>query len=296
MKKTLKIMSLYQFLFIYLMKRICYNEVGDTMLEKFKKLFRNKKKIEPIEKEVINKEIIICIHGFGRRLEHEYDNFKFWNQDKYQLKTFNIYNLNDPKDNNPTIWIKRCEGMVDSYINAGYQVSLVGFSMGGVIATHLASMYPIKRLFLIAPAFDYLHVGNLVNTAVNKIMKTQNKIAPHVVIPSGFTSTFTEVVRLCKEDISKVSCPICFVHGDKDETIPLRSSVNAYDKVAHDKKKLFIIHEGRHRMMLHESSAWETWQLFNLFMDHIILGEKPDAFAKDIFAKDTPKIIKENDS
>lgn len=263
------------------------------MLEKFKQLFFNKKKIT--EQVETKKEVVICIHGFGRRLEHEYDNFKFWNKGKYNLKTFNIYNLNDPEDNNPTIWIKRCEGMVDSYIKTGYKVSLVGFSMGGVLAAHIASIYPIEKLFLIAPAFDYLHVGSLVNTAVNKIMKTPNKEAPNVIIPSGFTSSFTEVVRVCKDDIAKVKCPVCFIHGDKDETIPARSSLNACDKIKHDKKRVFIIHGGRHRMMLHENTAWETWQLFNLFMDNIILADLPSQFAVDIFAEHKPQILKETD-
>lgn len=266
-------------------------ESGDNMLEKFKNLF--KRKSPPIVEA--DKEIVICIHGFGRRLEHEYDNFKVWNKGKYNFKTFNIYNLNDANDNNPTIWIKRCEGMVDSYIKAGYRVSLIGFSMGGVIAAHLASMYPVEKLFLISPAFDYLHVGSFVNTAVNKIMKTPNKVAPNVVIPSGFTSSFTEVVRLCKDDITKVKCPVCFVHGDKDETIPVRSSINACDKVTHDKKKLFIIHGGRHRMMLHENTAWETWQIYNLFMDGILLGDLPTKYAVDIFAEVTTQKSKETD-
>ncbi|MDD3049117.1 MAG: alpha/beta hydrolase [Bacilli bacterium] len=254
------------------------------MLEKFKSLlFKNKNKKE-IKVEEANKEVVICIHGFGRRLQHEYDNFQLWNEGKYNFKTFDIYNLNDPNDNNPTIWIKRCEGMVDAYINAGYKVSLIGFSMGGVIASHLASMYPIDKLFLISPAFDYLHIGNFVNTAVNKLMKTPNKEASNVVIPSGFTSSFTEVVRMCKEDIVKVKCPICMVHGDKDETISARSSLNAYDKISHEQKKLFIIHGGKHRMMLHENTAWETWQLFNLFMDNQILGDLSKKYAEDIFA------------
>lgn len=249
------------------------------MLEKLKKLFSANKT------ETTDKKIIICVHGFGRRLEHEYDNFMLWNQDKYPLKTFNIYHLNDPNDNNPTIWIKRCEGMVASYINAGYQVSLVGFSMGGVIAAHLAGMFKIERLFLISPAFDYLHVGNLMNTAFHKITKQNNKQTSDIVIPSSFTSTFMEIIRLCKDDITKVTCPTCFVHGDHDEVIPIRSTMNAFDKIAHHQKRAYILHNGKHRLMLHENSAWDVWQLFNLFMDEQIVSNTPVVYAKDIFAK-----------
>lgn len=245
------------------------------MLKKIKQLFTIRKKSEPNHKQ----EIVLCIHGFGRRLEHEFDNFLLWNNGKYNFKTFPIYHIQDEKDNNPDVWIQRCEKEIERYQKEGYEVSLLGFSMGGVLASHLAAKYGAKKLFLIAPAFDYLHVGNIVNTAVNKLKKPASPST--VILPSSFTSTFMEVVKRCKEDIEKVNCPICIIHGDKDETIPLRSSLNAYEKVK-TMKKLWILHEGKHRMMLHENTAWECWQLFNLFMDDKIITSRP-IFAKDIF-------------
>lgn len=247
------------------------------MIEKLKKWL-------PFHKEKEEKTIILCIHGFGRRLSHEYDNFKLWNDTGYEMVTFDIYHLEDEQDCNPTIWIRRCEGIVESYLHAGYKINIIGFSMGGVLATHIAAKYKINRLFLISPAFDYFHVGNITNTVVNKFKKSNNENTNEPIIPSGFTSCFMEVVRLCKDDIDKVKCPILFVHGDEDETIPLRSSINAYEKVKHNNKKLIILHEGRHRLMMHENTGWEVYQLFKLFINETILG-KEISFAPDIFKK-----------
>lgn len=247
------------------------------MFEKIKNLFTFEKKKEP---EII-KEVTICIHGFGIRREQEYDNFKQYNNDKFNFKSFNIFEVNQ-EDNNPTIWIHRCEGIMESYINAGYKVSLIGFSMGGVLASHLASKYPCEKLFLISPAFDYFNISNIVSSAMNLLRNPQNNDV--FSLPTNFTATFMEVVRLCKEDIANVTCPICMIHGDKDEIIPLRSSINAYEKIKHDKKKLFILHKGKHQLMLHENTSWDAWQIFNLFMDDKIVTnkhEKPDPIEID---------------
>lgn len=243
------------------------------MFEKLKQLFSTKQ----IEE---SKEIIICIHGFGKRVSHEYDNFMLWNNEKLPMVSFDIFQVEDEKDCVPATWIKRCEDKVASYINEGYKVTLVGFSMGGVLASHCASIYSIERLFLMAPAFDYLHVGNLMNTAIS-LLKKEEKKQPSM--SAEFTQCFMEVVKLCKEDIAHVTCPVCFVHGDKDEVIPLRSSYHAYDKLPHEQKQMFIIHNGKHSILRRKETAWEVYQLLLLFINKTILGDTPITFAKDIF-------------
>lgn len=50
--------------------------------------------------------------------------------------------------------------MVDELTAQNADVILIGFSMGGVIAAHLAAVKPVKKLILLAPAFNYINVGN----------------------------------------------------------------------------------------------------------------------------------------
>lgn len=52
------------------------------------------------------------------------------------------------------------------------KVYLLGFSMGGVIVTHLASIYPVEKLILISTAFIHFHFENYTNIA----LKTSKKI------------------------------------------------------------------------------------------------------------------------
>lgn len=239
------------------------------------------------EKVPIQKHVIVCIHGFGTRQMKEYNNFKFWNKNEFQLHTFDIYTLASGVDYCPEIWIQRCESTIESFLNAGYKVDVVGFSMGGVLATHVAAKYEVGRLFLISPAFDYMSVSNVLSKAKELFTKKENERAGRTTIPLRYTQAFTEVVKLCKDDISKVKCPVCFVHGDNDEVIPVRSSVHAFEKILHQNKNLFIIHNGTHRLMTQKSTEYETYQLFKLFMNHTIQPDEETTFVNDIYKNES---------
>lgn len=252
------------------------------MFDKIKKWIKK-------EKLPSQKHVIVCIHGFGTRQMREYDNFKYWNNDEFQLHTFDIYVLKSGMDYRPEIWIQRCESTIESFLNAGYKVDVVGFSMGGVLAAHVAAKYDIGRLFLISPAFDYMSVSNVLSKAKELFTKKESDDAAKPSIPLRYTQTFTEVVRLCKDDISNVKCPVCFVHGDKDEVIPVRSSIHAFEKITHQNKNLFIIHNGTHRLMTQKASGYETYQLFKLFMNHTIQPDSEITLMNDIYTNSSEK-------
>ncbi len=215
------------------------------------------------------KDIILCIHGFGRIRSKEFSNFAKWYKTN-EILAFDIFELEPSVDCNSKQWILRCENMVQQKIKQGYRVSLIGFSMGGVIATHLAKKYPIHKLFLIAPAFHYLHIGNVVGFIKNIF----NGQIPSMDMSTSYTTCFMRVVKQCKESIVDVSCPVCLVHGNHDEIIPLRSSIHAYNKIKHQNKKLFILQNGTHDLMNDMNCAWDTFLLFKNFMSDELFTTK----------------------
>ena len=106
------------------------------------------------------KAVIITIHGYGRRRSHEMDNLAAWAKDeRVDVIQFDLYDLFDEEDCDPKQWLMRAESVVRTQCARKLPVYLVGFSMGGVIASWLASRYPIEKLALIAPAFTYLDLG-----------------------------------------------------------------------------------------------------------------------------------------
>ena len=69
-----------------------------------------------------------------------------------------MYDLNNPNDANYKDWVQRCEAKLSLAIKENPNVILIGFSMGGVIASYLASIYKVQSLILCAPAFEYLDI------------------------------------------------------------------------------------------------------------------------------------------
>ena len=105
------------------------------------------------------KPIIVTIHGFGRNLSHEFDSLaRYLKAKKYEVIQFDMYDLNNPNDANYKDWVQRCEAKLGLAIKENPNVILIGFSMGGVIASYLASIYKVLSLILCAPAFEYLDI------------------------------------------------------------------------------------------------------------------------------------------
>ena len=105
------------------------------------------------------KPIIVTIHGFGRNLSHEFDSLaRYLKAKKYEVIQFDMYDLNNPNDANYKDWVQRCEAKLGLAIKENPNVIQIGFSMGGVIASYLASIYKVQSLILCAPAFEYLDI------------------------------------------------------------------------------------------------------------------------------------------
>lgn len=234
-----------------------------------------------------NKTLIYAVHGFGFRRSHEYDNFRHWLRDtNYHFEVIDIYEPDDESGAVAPFWISKVENHFRLFMNDYEHIILIGFSMGGVIASYLASKYRCEKLFLIAPAFDYLHIGNISNAVFEKVFMKKDDKKDKPQLSSAHVSCFMEVVKSCKNSIEKVTCPVLMVHGDADEVIPLRSSNNAFDKIPHDYKRLFFIHNGKHRLMLNNDTNYEVFQLFWLFINNKIVCDHD--FVPDIYEIKSP--------
>lgn len=82
-----------------------------------------------------------------------------------------MYDLNNPNDANYKDWVQRCEAKLSLAIKENPNVILIGFSMGGVIASYLASIYKVQSLILCAPAFEYLDIKKVTGLFKNPTKK-----------------------------------------------------------------------------------------------------------------------------
>ena len=110
------------------------------------------------------RKAILIIHGFAGGTYDEEDLANFLELDPF----YDVFQFTLPghKKNLSKVkyeeWINYSEEKLRWLIDNNYKsVYLIGHSMGGVIATYLATKYKeVKKLVLAAPAFQYLKVEN----------------------------------------------------------------------------------------------------------------------------------------
>jgi len=243
------------------------------LIEKIKMWFRQRK--------AAKLPVLFCIHGFGVRRTIELDPLKTYFENKgHTVITMELFDPRDEQDNDPDVWIRRAKDKLEPLIAANRCVWLVGFSMGGVIASQLASLYPVQRVVLLAPAFEYVTlqtVKNVAETAVRSIINRPKQADPEVlVMPDSFALTFRSVVASCKDSVTKITQPVLFIHGSDDEVIPVRSSENAYAKVPHDQKMLLVIEGVLHRVLDDEKHNQDILHLIDDFFHGRLIRDMTD--------------------
>jgi esterase/lipase len=187
------------------------------------------------------KPLVFTVHGFGRNRSHEFDSLAtYLKKKKYEVVQFDMYDIKDANDANYKEWIKKAENALEHAMKKNNNIIILGFSMGGVIASYLASVFKVHSLILCAPAFEYLDLSKVTN-----LFKKSDQPGPS----SKQYQTFTKIVSQYKESISHVDCPVLFIHGANDEVISYSSSAHAYKKIKHDKKRLIYLEGAKHRFL-----------------------------------------------
>lgn len=234
----------------------------------------------------MKKEVaVLIIHGFyGGNYEIEYlANY---------LREHTDWHINDitlpghsHRDDDPiwnttyNDWIKyskqQCEEMIDSYD----EVYVIGFSMGGVIASYLAALFnQVTKVVLLAPSFDYISLRQIGKDFTNIVFGdgiknpeeiyhdfTLNKLVKDFKLKTLFD--FSKLVSEYRDSIKYVSVPLLIYHGTEDELVPILSSNYAYN-FSQSKHKLLIELPGvRHRICMSEKNEVVSKEIIDFFND-----------------------------
>lgn len=194
------------------------------------------------------KDLVITIHGFGFKTLHEFDPLaEYLDKQGFEVWQFSYFNPNDTDDTDYEQWIRRCETRIQQAIAQKRNIHLVGFSMGGLIASHLASMYAVEDLLLAAPAFYPFDFNQVSRVAKNKIMPKNENSSPSM---SGeHTKAFVSVVQNLRDDVLNVKCPILILHGTGDEVVQYKSSRKIFSQIPNEEKSLVFLHHAKHRFL-----------------------------------------------
>lgn len=229
------------------------------------------------------RKAILIIHGFagGTYDEEDLANYLELN------RAFDVYQYTLPgHDKNLSKveyqdWIRVSEEKVEMLIKNGYNnIYIIGHSMGGVIATYLATKYKqVKKIVLAAPAFHYL---NVINEDLN--IKESLKLVPKIIdtYKDELIGRFFKLdMRAAKElmllvkkyyDVPKdVICPVLILQGLEDHIVPKSSSEYVYNSLNKNIKKLIYIEGANHELFKSEKQE-QIFEIVENFLKNNVTG------------------------
>jgi|LSQX01.2.fsa_nt_gb esterase/lipase len=208
------------------------------------------------------KPVIVFVHGFSVRTARPMRSaIDYFNKHGYMTLVPTLFDPEDPQDDHPNLWIRRAKTAVETALSIKDDVVVVGFSMGGVIASEIASQYPISKLFLLAPAFEYVTFKMVRESLTRMIVKQPESNIKR--LPENFYDTFQQVVALGKDAVTNITCDTVIFHGLKDELIPTRSSQYVYDHIQSKHKKFILFEDVGHDLLENKNHKDDVIQLMH---------------------------------
>ena len=231
------------------------------------------------------RKAILIIHGFAGGTYDEEDLASFLELEPfYDVFQFTLpghkKNLSKVKYNE---WIEYSENKLKWLIDNNYRnIYLIGHSMGGVIATYLATKYKeVKKLVLAAPAFQYLKVENeklKISSSIKStpnIVKTygRNEIISRLLKLNPLVlKEFTTLIKQYYNVTKNLTCPVLIIQGKNDNIVPLSSSSHVYNTVKSNIKKIVYVDNLTHDVFYGER-ALEIYKLVLDFLKNSSSGE-----------------------
>lgn len=151
-------------------------------------------------------------------------------------------------------WLRSAEKEAEVCSAKGGSFDLVGFSMGGMIALHLASRYPVRRLVLLNAAAIYISPARFLSETVGrwrrKVAGPRHKIRQ---TPLRSALEFVKLVHSVRPAIGRVKVPTLVVQGLRDPIVHPASAAYIANRLA-GARELRYFPRSRHLICLDEES------------------------------------------
>jgi carboxylesterase len=191
----------------------------------------------------------------------------------------------DINDFNYKLALAKAEKEYLSFMKDYDEVFLMGFSMGGAIASYLATRYGCDKLVLVSPAFKYGRTTQLLTDFLKtfgednqypsildlfkaKAGERKEIIRRYMqqefadkggayftmfdrldkVKPTSFLN-FTRLVATVKKELNLVDIPTRIYQSENDELIPVDSALWIFSKIKTEDKRLIFLSGPRHRIL-----------------------------------------------
>ena len=233
------------------------------------------------------RKAILLIHGFAGG-SYDYDTLA---NDLQLHLDFDVYTFTLPGHDKTIIknvtredWINAAEKQTELLIKKGYKkIYVIGHSMGGVIACHIARKYPqVKKLVLASPAYRYftfkddkLDIFASLKQAPSlfKDYEPDNVLSRIFKLPISTTLEFINLVKEHNNDVLDILCPTLILWGNEDKIVPKDGVMHVYKNIKSDSVTLYEIDKITHDTFKNDRYD-EIYKIINNFLRNIPLPGK----------------------
>ncbi len=157
-------------------------------------------------------------------------------------------------------WIEYTKQEYEKFSKLYSERIIIGFSMGGVLATFLASTYSCDKLVLIAPSYEYI---SLSFRKIKKMRKSEIKLMINLVITKkvgiNVLRNFVRCVKYCDDHSKHFSMPYRIYYGINDFVVDESMIVHIFNKGTNENRKAIIYDDRSHILLIDRGQE----QIFN---------------------------------
>ncbi len=241
------------------------------------------------------RKAILVIHGFaGGVYDQEYLTHRLELINNFDVFTFTLPGHDGDFKKKITYkdWIKKVDSEMEFLISNGYKkIYVIGHSMGGVLASYVASKYPqVKKLVLVAPAFRISGFESSkfnINTALTSTPKIFEEYGAGLVtnrllkLPANCYIEFFKVVKELQDSIKDVTAPTLILRGTSDFIVPQESVEYAYSSVKNNLKKLVMLEKTTHDVFRENKKGQATDLIIEFFKNKNSLSSFPNGITEN---------------
>ncbi|QDX91437.1 alpha/beta fold hydrolase [Brevibacillus laterosporus] len=153
---------------------------------------------------------------------------------------------------------------------------VIGFSMGGLLAFHLATHYPVGILFTLCTPYYYWDVRQSLSHLKEDFSTYSNKYLSSLFrIPLSSMMQFRLLLAETKLIMHRITCPYYIIQGKRDDTVQAISAEYLQQKVTSKQTTVQYFPNSGHLILQGPES-----QKVISYINHVLQQELPDLYGK----------------
>lgn len=210
----------------------------------------------------IKKKILVVFDLFT--MDENIVNLVKENENKYALDFPNLLNFYDDSEKNIDTWIRNCRVYLGELAKKYDEITLLGYSMGAILAGNCSTLPFIQKVILIEPSYWYMEYQGekkaFYSEKLNKILTDEN------INTALFSIAYTKLINEFDGQIKQADAKILILQKLDDYSIESKMMNRLYRYLNKQKVKLIQVGTEEQDFLLDEKTRNMMKLLINNFL------------------------------